>query len=122
MEVGGGCHSSHICQRVSPRVGTCKKNVDTIFSSQLWWPHLAIHRSQQERNVDQNATKTEAPQAPILVVGPDEAAKMTAHSRSGIYKAIAAGELISFKSGKRRMILVRELETWINRVARENAR
>ncbi|KTC40864.1 DNA-binding protein [Pseudomonas putida] len=47
---------------------------------------------------------------------------MTAHSRSGIYKAIAAGELQSFKTGKRRMILVRELEIWINRVARENSK
>ena len=72
--------------------------------------------------MDQSATKTEAPQVPILVVGPDEAAKMTAYSRSGIYKAIASGELLSFKAGKRRMILVRELEIWINRVARENAR
>lgn len=72
--------------------------------------------------MDQNATKTETPQAPILVVGPDEAAKMTAHSRSGIYKAIAAGELQSFKTGKRRLILVRELETWINRMAAGNAR
>ncbi|WP_346729881.1 helix-turn-helix domain-containing protein [Pseudomonas carnis] len=72
--------------------------------------------------MDQTATKTETPQAPILVVGPDEAAKITAHSRSGIYKAIAAGELLSFKAGKRRMILVRELEIWINRVAKENAR
>lgn len=72
--------------------------------------------------MDQTATKTETPQAPILVVGPDEAAKITAHSRSGIYKAIAAGELLSFKAGKRRTILVRELEIWINGVAKENAR
>lgn len=72
--------------------------------------------------MDQNATKTENPQAPIMVVGPDEAAKMTAHSRSAIYKAIAAGELQSFKTGKRRLILIRELEIWINRVARESAR
>lgn len=57
-----------------------------------------------------------------LVVGPAEAARMTAHTRTGIYKAIAAGELQSFKTGKRRMILVRELEIWINRVAKENAR
>lgn len=47
---------------------------------------------------------------------------MTAHSRSGIYKAIAAGELQSFKKGKRRRILVRELELWINRIAKENAK
>ena len=72
--------------------------------------------------MDPNAIKTETPQVPILVVGPDEAAKMTAHSRGAIYKAIAAGELQSFKTGKRRLILIRELEIWINRVAAENGR
>lgn len=72
--------------------------------------------------MDQNGTKTETSQAPILVVGPDEAAKLTAHSRSGIYKAIATGELLSFKSGKRRLILMKELEAWINRVAKEGSR
>ncbi|MDF0734183.1 helix-turn-helix domain-containing protein [Pseudomonas entomophila] len=57
-----------------------------------------------------------------LAVGPDEAARLTSHSRSAIYSAIAKGELQAFKSGKRRLILVRELETWINRVAQENGR
>lgn len=72
--------------------------------------------------MQQVITSSEPQKLPILVVGPDEAAQMTAHSRSGIYKAIAAGELQSFKAGKRRMILVSELEIWIQRVARENAR
>nr|WP_315438594.1 helix-turn-helix domain-containing protein [uncultured Pseudomonas sp.] len=72
--------------------------------------------------MEQQISKSEASLRPTLVVGPDEAARMTAHSRSGIYKAIAAGELQSFKAGKRRMILVRELEIWINRVAEENGR
>ena len=72
--------------------------------------------------MDHNASKSDTSQPPVLVVGPDEAARITAHSRSGIYKAIAAGELQSFKTGKRRMILVRELEIWINRVAEENGR
>jgi len=72
--------------------------------------------------MEQTISKSEASLPPTLVVGPDEAARMTAHSRSCIYKAIAAGELQSFKTGKRRMILVRELEIWINRVARENSK
>lgn len=57
-----------------------------------------------------------------LAVGPEEAARLTSHSRSAIYGAIAKGELQAFKSGKRRLILVRELEAWINRVAKEGSR
>lgn len=62
-----------------------------------------------------------APSTP-LAVGPETAALMTGLSRSAIYQAIAAGELIAFKAGKRRLMLVKELETWITRVAQENAR
>ena len=57
-----------------------------------------------------------------IAVGPEEAGRMTGHSRSAIYQAIAAGELSSFKSGKRRLVLVLDLETWITRLAKENAR
>ncbi|MEX2904884.1 helix-turn-helix domain-containing protein [Pseudomonas rhodesiae] len=57
-----------------------------------------------------------------LSVGPETAATMTGHTRSGIYTAIAAGELKAFKLGKRRLILVKELECWINRMAKEGAR
>jgi len=57
-----------------------------------------------------------------MAVGPEDAARLTSHSRSAIYSAIAKGELQAFKSGKRRLILVRELEAWINRVAQENGR
>jgi len=57
-----------------------------------------------------------------LAVGPEAAALMTGHSRSAIYQAIGAGELIAFKAGKRRLMLVKELEAWINRVAKEHAR
>ncbi|HDS0961176.1 TPA: helix-turn-helix domain-containing protein [Pseudomonas putida] len=57
-----------------------------------------------------------------LAVGPEEAARLTGHSRSAIYSAIAKGELQAFKSGKRRLILVKELEMWINRVAKEGSR
>lgn len=57
-----------------------------------------------------------------LAVGTEEAGSITGHSRSAIYEAIARGDLLSFKSGKRRLILVKELEAWLNRMAKENAR
>ena len=57
-----------------------------------------------------------------LAVGPEEAARLTSHSRSAIYSAIAKGQLQAFKSGKRRLILVKELEAWINRIAKEGSR
>jgi hypothetical protein len=76
-----------------------------------------------ELAVDKNRSKLDAAsQQPTLAVGVEEAARMTAHSRCGIYKAIGAAELKSFKRGRRRMILVSELELWINRIALENAR
>lgn len=52
-----------------------------------------------------------------LAAGPEEAGRMTGHTRSAIYTAIARGELKSFKSGKRRLILISELERWINCLA-----
>ncbi len=52
-----------------------------------------------------------------LAVGPEEAGRMTGHTRSAIYLAIAKGELASFKSGKRRLILVTELENWLEKMA-----
>lgn len=62
--------------------------------------------------------------APItpLAVGPEEAGRMTGHTRSAIYAAIATGELKAFKSGKRRLILMSELSIWIERKAKEGAR
>lgn len=57
-----------------------------------------------------------------IAVGPEEAGRMTGHSRSAIYEAIAKGDLKSFKSGKRRLILVKQLEAWLNRMAKENAK
>lgn len=57
-----------------------------------------------------------------MAVGPEEAARLTSHSRSAIYSAIAKGELLAFKSGKRRLILIKELEAWINRIAKEGSR
>ena len=59
---------------------------------------------------------------PPLSVSVEEAARLVGHSRSGIYEVIAQGELKAFKLGKRRLILVKELECWINRMAKEGAR
>lgn len=65
---------------------------------------------------------TQAAHLTPLAVGPEEAGRMTGHTRSAIYEAIARGDLESFKSGKRRLILIKELEAWLNRLAKENAR
>lgn len=54
---------------------------------------------------------------PPLAVGIEEGGRMTGHSRSAMYGAIAKGELASFKSGKRRLILVSELENWLEKMA-----
>lgn len=62
-----------------------------------------------------------APLAP-LAVGPEEAARASGTTRSAIYEAIARGDLDSFKAGKRRLILVKALEAWLNRMAKECAR
>lgn len=59
--------------------------------------------------------------APISV-SVEEAASLVGHSRSGIYKAIAQGELKAFKLGKRRLILMTELRAWIERAAKDGER
>ncbi|ABR82440.1 TPA: helix-turn-helix domain-containing protein [Pseudomonas aeruginosa] len=64
----------------------------------------------------------QAATASPLAVGPEEAGRISGHTRSAIYEAIARGDLLSFKSGKRRLILIKELEAWLNRMAKENAR
>jgi len=57
-----------------------------------------------------------------LAVGPEEAARASGTTRSAVYEAIARGDLVSFKAGKRRLILVDELRAWLNRMAKDNAR
>lgn len=52
-----------------------------------------------------------------LAVGPEDAASLTGTTRSIIYQAIALGELKAFKAGRRRLILIKELEAWITAVA-----
>jgi excisionase family DNA binding protein len=63
-----------------------------------------------------------SPSLQPLAVGPEEAARVTGTSRTAIYGAIGDGRLASFKAGKRRLILVKELEAWLNRMAKHNAR
>lgn len=58
---------------------------------------------------------------PIAVV-PEEAARASGTTRTAVYEAIARGDLVSFKAGRRRLILVDELRAWLNRMAKENAR
>lgn len=59
---------------------------------------------------------------PALSVGIEEAVRMTGLSRTTIYEAIATGDLVAFKSGRRRLFLVKELRAWLNRLAKEGAR
>lgn len=59
---------------------------------------------------------------PSLSVSVEEAARLTGHSRSGIYEVIASGDLKAFKLGRRRLILMTELKAWIERVAKDGAR
>ncbi|MEO4012269.1 excisionase family DNA-binding protein [Pseudomonas rossensis] len=67
-----------------------------------------------ERGVQEVKNVTFAP----IAVGPEVAASMTGTTRSTIFQAIANNELRAFKSGRRRLILVKDLEAWITKVAR----
>ena len=57
-----------------------------------------------------------------LAVSPEEAAHASGTTRTAVYEAIARGDLMSFKAGRRRLILIEELRAWLNRLAKENAR
>lgn len=61
-------------------------------------------------------------QAPALALGIDEAARVIGVARSMLYEIVARGEIESFKLGRRRLILTKNLESYINKVAREGAR
>ncbi|MBN3965826.1 helix-turn-helix domain-containing protein [Pseudomonas gregormendelii] len=65
---------------------------------------------------------SQAEQISPLSVSVEDAARIVGFSRSGIYELIASGELRAFKLGRRRLILMTELKTWIERIARENTR
>lgn len=57
-----------------------------------------------------------------LSVGVEDAARMIGVARSMLYEILARGEIESFKLGRRRLILVKNLEAYINRQAKENGR
>lgn len=65
---------------------------------------------------------TQTNQFQPLALGIDDAARVIGVARSMLYEIVARGDLPSFKLGRRRMILAKELETYINRMAVENAR
>lgn len=60
--------------------------------------------------------------AQLISVSTEEAARITGLTRSTVYIAIAKGELKSFKFGKRRLILIKEVEAWINLAAKNGER
>lgn len=57
-----------------------------------------------------------------LSVGVDDGARLIGVARSMFYEILARGEIESFKLGRRRLILVKNLEAFINRQAIENNR
>ena len=57
-----------------------------------------------------------------LSVGVDDSARLIGVARSMMYEILARGDLQSFKIGRRRLILVKDLEAFIDRQAIENAR
>jgi len=65
---------------------------------------------------------TQAETVNSLSVSVEEAARLTSHSRSGIYEVIASGDLKAFKIGRRRLILMTELKAWIERAAKAGSR
>jgi hypothetical protein len=57
-----------------------------------------------------------------LSVGVDDGARLIGVARSMFYEILARGEIESFKLGRRRLVLVKNLEAFINRQASENSR
>lgn len=57
-----------------------------------------------------------------LSVGVDDGARLIGVARSMFYEILARGEIESFKLGRRRLVLVKNLEAFINRQAMENSR
>jgi excisionase family DNA binding protein len=51
-----------------------------------------------------------------LAVSPRDAALLMGVSRSRVYELLNSGELPSYKDGRRRLILVSDIETWLGRL------
>lgn len=58
--------------------------------------------------------------ADLISVSPEEAARITGVCRSVIYQAQARGEIKGFKVGRRRLFLVKDLERWMQKMAKEH--
>ena len=61
-----------------------------------------------------------AENASPIAVGPEEAARITGVCRTAIYHAHACGEINGFKVGRRRLFLVKDLERWMQKMAKES--
>jgi excisionase family DNA binding protein len=58
--------------------------------------------------------KSPSPSHPeLLAVSPSEAARMAGLGRTSIYSALKSGALKSIKIGKRRLITIEALRTWL---------
>lgn len=57
-----------------------------------------------------------------LSVSVEDAARIVGFSRSSIYELIAKGEVKTFKIGRRRLVLMTELKSWVERAAGIGAR
>lgn len=57
-----------------------------------------------------------------ICVGIEDGARLIGVARSALYDYIGRGEIPTFKLGRRRLILVKSLEAFINRQAQENSR
>lgn len=57
-----------------------------------------------------------------FALGIDDAAIAIGVARSALYAIVSRGEIESFKLGRRRLILVKNLDDYINKVAKAGAR
>lgn len=55
-----------------------------------------------------------------LAVSPAEAARLAGVGRTTLYAALSAGELKSFKFGRRRLIRIEALEAWLKQLEEAN--
>lgn len=65
---------------------------------------------------------THAQPIPALAMSIEESARVIGIARATLYEIVARGEIESFKLGRRRLILTKTLEAYINRVAKDGAR
>ena len=63
----------------------------------------------------------QAQQIAPLAMSVEEASRVIGFSRSMLYELIAKGELKTFKVGRRRLVQMGELKSFIERASREGA-